>query len=165
MSSLEERIAKQLMDMKQGIERTKELLEQTKRVHEDGMQLIKKHELEVKEEEEARNKKQKKEEEDDDEKYIIFCQHFPRAHDYISGEYDECENVDMEIEVRCYKIPFSDLGKEGTPFASCRSIDGLCHEFNGMSGKEPYRVYLDYQGVTPYTTFELSPARYRIVFI
>ncbi len=164
MSSLEERIAKQLMDMKQGIERTKELLEQTKRVHEDGMQLIKKHELEVKEEEEARNKKQKKEE-DDDEKYIIVCQHLPQPHDYIEDEYGGCENMDMEVRVRCYKIPFSDLGKEGTPFASCKSIDGLCHEFNGMSGTEPYRVYLDYQGVTPYTTFELSPARYRIVFI
>lgn len=165
MSSLKEhveRFAKQLMDVKQGIEQTKELLEQTKRVHEDGMQLIKKHELEVEEEEaKAKNKKQKKEEDDD---FILVVYLLPQTHDIDSDGDGGCQKYDMEIQVDCYKIPVSDLGKDGTPLASCEDIKDLRREWWQLGKeKERYRVYDD--STTYNTVLRLSRARYQVVFI
>lgn len=138
----------------------------------------KKHELDEKEkeeeEEQANEKKQKTEEasssseEEDDDDYILVIVLSPQPHDIftIGPDAHQCDQEDIETKIKCYKIPVSDLGKPGTPFAHCVTAQNVRDDFYRIGdGKDGYRFFDTLN--TTQSVFHLSRerARYQVVFI
>ncbi len=144
----------------------------------DEEQVEKKQKTEKESPESSSSSEEEEEEEEDDEDdddYILLVDLAPQPHCRISDGDGGCENVDMEIQIKCHKIPVSDLGKSGTPFVSCKDVKDLqrfWRQYGSVldeGGKERYRVYNesinDDDTIPNNTILDLSLARYQVVFV
>lgn len=125
----------------------------------------KKRELEDTAKEEAKASKRRKKEEED---YILVMVLSPQSHEIatIGPDMDQCDQEDIETKIECYKIPVSDLGKPGTPFAHCLTAQNVRDDFYRVGdAKDSYRCFDTLN--TTQSVFELSRgrARYQVVFI
>ncbi len=148
-----EQIGGKLDLVMRGVQRlTKENEELKKRALEDAAEI-------------KASKRPKKEEEDD---YILVIVLSPQPHDIftIGPDAHQCDQEDIETKIKCYKIPVSDLGKPGTPFAHCLTAQNVRDDFCRIGdGKDGYRCFDTLN--TTQSVFHLSRerARYQVVFI